>query len=557
MPNTKNSRRFKILDHSAASKYGVAEKPIKHFNHDVAYEDFEAQDFEFDAPLAGAESVQGNAAEEEVTMNNATSTSAGVLGGDAAAEETAPSESGTGSSTRGGHPASAKYGVGTAVGYERTNAASGNESKNGEDIAMGDTESGFATAVGGKVDSTITLDGETTSGEAAHQVLGVAEHARGHAFGGEVDSSATPFGDGQYSETTDAESSLPESTSSFNELIGLLLVSDDIPIFKNLWTANDRIGDWRRNIEYGLCASSDHMHIMAKRVVVHLYNLSEFALHLEYRGKTLTVVLVPSTGKILMLPMLALLSQAVCMLKHFFEFGVAGLRSDISHGLTPQQSANKVMVLFRDLCHITCIPRDESRTITPYAGGRVLATEANSSGEAWFDHDHDKKYNIELTGTLKDTVLEMMEADFSPELQAEYLEAKSNEELFDYYLAEAENYDFGSHGGNGQQMFESHGGQAVQMVEPPQFEFDDEVLESIPAVRSRPLNQIEAELWRQLISGGYAKPAPEHTVMEAKQVVELPFHVKPATVSSGFGNDWKSMEFGTLNFIDLSSVDLQ
>ncbi|KAK4893008.1 hypothetical protein LTR27_008545 [Elasticomyces elasticus] len=554
MPNTKNSRRFKILDHSAASKYGVAEKPIKHVDHDVAYEDFEAQDFEFNPPLDGAESVQGNAAEEEVTMNNTTSTSAGVLGGDAAAEETTPSESGTGSSASGGRPANAEYGVGTAVGYERTTAGSSNESKKGEDSEMGNTEFGFATAVGGKVDSTITLDGETTGGEAAHQVPGVAEHVHGYAFGGEIDSSTTRSGDGEYAETVNAQPSPP---LPLLELIGLLLVRDDIPIFKNFWTANDRVGDWRRDIEYGLFASSDLMHIMAKRVVIDLHNLSEFALHLEYRGKTLTVVLVPSTGKILMLPMLALLSQTVCMLKHFFEFGVAGLRSDISHDLTPQQFSNKLVVLFRDLCHITCIPRDESRTITPYAGGKVLATEADRSGEAWFDHDHEKKYNIELTGSLKDTVLEMMKADFSPEQQAEYLEAKSNEELFDYYLAEAENYDFGVRGGNGQQIFEFQGGQAVQVMEPPQFEFDDEVLESIPAVESRPLHQIEAELRRQLISGGYAKPAPEHAIMEAKQVVELPFHVKPATVNSGFGNDWKSMEFSTLNFIDLSSVGLQ
>ncbi|KAK4960094.1 hypothetical protein LTR10_002985 [Elasticomyces elasticus] len=46
-------------------------------------------------------------------------------------------ESGTGSSTSGEHPASAEYAFGTAVGYERTTAASGKESKNGEDIEIG------------------------------------------------------------------------------------------------------------------------------------------------------------------------------------------------------------------------------------------------------------------------------------------------------------------------------------------------------------------------------------------------------------------------------------
>ncbi|KAK5709060.1 hypothetical protein LTR17_020123 [Elasticomyces elasticus] len=535
-----------VADGDGFTGYANGEKPTKNAECDEAcVEDFEEQS-EMDLVLGESECAPGNAVETNRVTSDATSTSAGVLGGDEAAEDTTPSESGAGASTSGEHLADAEYAFGTAVGCDGTTAGSGNASKDGEDLAMGDTESGFATAVGGKVDSTITLDGETTSGEAAHQVPGVAEHARGYALGGEVDGSTTPFGDGEYSETTDAESSLPESTSGFKELIGLLLVKDDIPIFEDQETAFDRIGDWRRDIEYGLFASSDPMHTMAKRVVVDLYNLSEFALHLEYRGKTLTVVLVPSTGKILMLPMLALLSQAVCMLKHFFESGVAGLRSDLSHGLTPQQFANKVVVLFRDLCHITCIPRDKSRTITPYAGGKVLATEADRSGEAWFDHDHDKKYNIELTGSLKNTVLEMMEADFSPELQAEYLEAKHGQEFFDYFLADFENYDFDVGGGNGQQMFEFQGGQAVQMVEPPQSEFHNEVLEGTSAVESRPLHQVEAELWK--LFGGYAKPAPEHAITEAKQVVELPFHNKPATINPGFGN-FKEMDMSTVRFL--------
>ncbi|KAK5688609.1 hypothetical protein LTS10_000587 [Elasticomyces elasticus] len=546
MPSAGNAQVAKLAEYGAFGAFSSGEKVTKSFEFDEAYG--EELDDQSGIVLDGTELAQGNTAEEEVVMNNTTSTSAGVLGGDAAAVGDTPSESDTGSSASGGHPASAKYGVGTAVGYERTTAASGKESKNDEDTEMGDTESGFATAVGGKVDGTITLDGETISGEAAHQVPGVAEHAHGDALGGKIDSSTTTFGDGEYAETVNAQ---PNSPLPLLELIGLLFVRDDIPIFKNFWTANDRIGDWRRDIEYGLFASSDLMHIMAKRVVIDLHNLSEFALHLEYRGKTLTVVLVPSTGKILMLPMLALLSQTVCILKHFFEFGVAGLRSDISHDLTPQQFANKLVVLFRDLCHITCIPRDESRTITPYAGGKVLATEADRSGEAWFDHDHEKKYNIELTGSLKDTVLEMMKADFSPELQAEYLEAKHGQEFFDYFLADFENYDFDVGSGNGQQMFEFQGGQAVQMVEPPQSEFHNEVLESTSAVESRPLHQVEqveAELWKRMISGGYAKPAPEHAITEAKQVVELPFHNKPATINSGFGN-FKEMDMSTVRFL--------
>ncbi|KAK5708718.1 hypothetical protein LTR17_020428 [Elasticomyces elasticus] len=65
------------------------------------------------------------------------STSAGVLRGDATAEEATPPESGTGSSTGGEHPASEEYAFGTAVGYERTTAGSGKESKNGEDIELG------------------------------------------------------------------------------------------------------------------------------------------------------------------------------------------------------------------------------------------------------------------------------------------------------------------------------------------------------------------------------------------------------------------------------------
>ncbi|KAK3640549.1 hypothetical protein LTR56_011888, partial [Elasticomyces elasticus] len=53
-------------------------------------------------------------------------------------------------------------------------------------------EYALATAVDGKVDSTIILDSET-----AHQVPDVVESARGCAFGGEVDSTTSQSGDGE------------------------------------------------------------------------------------------------------------------------------------------------------------------------------------------------------------------------------------------------------------------------------------------------------------------------------------------------------------------------
>ncbi|KAK5686306.1 hypothetical protein LTS10_002422 [Elasticomyces elasticus] len=105
-----------------------------------------------------------------------TSTSAGVLGGDAAAEETTLSESGTGSSTGDEHLVSAEYAFGTAVGYERTTAAS-------------------------------SLDGEAKGDEPTYQVPSVVEHARGYAFGGEIDSSTTP----------------PEMASEFQKILAMLL----------------------------------------------------------------------------------------------------------------------------------------------------------------------------------------------------------------------------------------------------------------------------------------------------------------------------------------------
>ncbi|KAK3641806.1 hypothetical protein LTR56_011133 [Elasticomyces elasticus] len=48
-----------------------------------------------------------------------------------------------------------------------------------------------------QMNSTITLDRVAKGGEPTHQVPGVAEHARGYAFGGEIDSSTTPSGDGE------------------------------------------------------------------------------------------------------------------------------------------------------------------------------------------------------------------------------------------------------------------------------------------------------------------------------------------------------------------------
>ncbi|KAK4962925.1 hypothetical protein LTR10_000552 [Elasticomyces elasticus] len=466
MPSAGNAQVAKLAEYGAFGAFSSGEKFTKSFEFDEAYG--EELDDQSGIVLDGAELAQGNTGEEKVTMNNATSTSAGVLGGDAAAEETAPSESGTGSSTSGGHPASAKYGVGTAVGYERTNAASGNESKNGEDIAMGDTESGFATAVGGKVDSTITLDGETTSGEAAHQVPGVAEHARDYAFGGEVDDTTTPFGDGEYSETTDAESSLPESNlghqnpqaalkkclvSLFASSKGFKTIREAIEAFLTLL----EIIQLRKRQTKGDMLSQL---VIIEKIVTVGAALSEHVNDLKnntgkkYHGKKVIMYLICSNGEgsDKSLAIEIFLRQTFDMAVYFLEVVVAIMQGKSPHGLTPTEFSDDLGMLFGDLIHITGIKRQKGRKVWSYKQGKVLATEVGRTGEAWYDCDDEVQNNIELVGSLRRVVVQIMKMDFKP------------------------------------------------------------------------------------------KP--------------LAVRTKAATVTSGFGK-FKKMEFGTLEFIDLSSVDLQ